>query len=93
MAGELGSNMTWAQLEEVVGKVRSEHAWPMRGHGIKYVRPHIATQSGEIFGIGFDCIRGNKDFFVINEDRNRNLYDWVMEFLNTHPDQVQWAQS
>lgn len=91
MAGELGSNMSWTQLEEVVCKVMNEHTWPLKGHGIKYVRPHFATQSGDIFGISFDCFRGNKDFFVINEDRNRNLYDWVMEFLNTHPDQVQWT--
>lgn len=91
MAGENGKNMTLLQYIDVIEEVMANHQWPMTGHGIKYIRTSFDTRTGDFFGIHFEGIRGLKSFVVINEDRNRDLTEWVMEFLKSPPEEQIWA--
>ncbi len=90
MAGELGKNMTFLQFLDVVELVMNEHKWPMQGHGIKYIRTSFDTRTGDFFGITFEGIRGLKALVVINENRQRDLNQWVLEFLNSPPEEQIW---
>jgi hypothetical protein len=64
------------------------HSWHngIQSHAIKYIRPHFDTRTGDFFGVSFDGLRGRIDFFIVNENRHRDLYEWVVEFLNSDPD-------
>ena len=90
MAGELGSNMSLIQFIEMLELVMEKHKWPMQGHGIKYVRPYFDTRTGDFYGVVFEAIRGTKSLVVVNENRQRDLNQWILEFLNTNPDEISW---
>ena len=92
MAGEHGKNMQLTQFIDVLERVMDEHKWPMQGHGIKYVRPHFDTRTGDFYGVSFESIRGVKNLFVVNEDRHRDLTAWIQEFLNSDPETVEWEE-
>lgn len=34
-----------------------------------------------IYGITFDCLDGPHEFYLVNENRNRNLAKWIDEWL------------
>jgi len=92
MAGENGKNMSLLQFVELLEEIMAKHAWMLgvKGHAIKYVRPHFDTRTGDFYGVTFEGVRGKKDFFVVNEDRDRDLYVWIKEFLDSDPGNVQW---
>jgi hypothetical protein len=90
MAGELGKNMTMDKFVDLTRFIMAEHTFGLRGHMIKYIRPHFDTRTGDFYGVSFDGMFGHKDFFVVNENRNRDLLPWIMDFLSTEPQKAGW---
>ncbi len=93
MAGENGKNMSLEEFIEVLAEIMAKHSWfnGIQGHAIKYVRPHFDTRTGDFYGVTFEGIRGIKDLFVVNENRHRNLTEWIREFLALPPDKAGWV--
>lgn len=89
MAGERGKNMSMPQFQDVLRVIMTDHAWG-KGHWIKYVRPHFDTRTQDFYGVSLDGAFGHKDFFVVNENRDRDLTEWVMDFLCTDPQAAGW---
>ena len=91
MAGERGKNMSMEQFIDLTRFLMTEHTFGLRGHMVKYVRPHFDTRTGDIFGVSFDGMFGHKDFFVVNENRDRNLTIWIMDFFDSDPKTAGWT--
>jgi hypothetical protein len=75
--------MTPQKYNELVEFILKNHSWHngIKGRGIKYIRPHFDTRTGEYYGVKFDGLNP-AEFFVVNENRHRDLFDWVMGWLN-----------
>lgn len=61
-----------------------------KSHLIKYVRPHFDTRTGGFYGITLEGFRGKKEFFIVNENKDKDLYAWVMDFLEKDPKEAGW---
>jgi len=85
--------MDMVDFVDLVSEIMEKHSWfnGIKGHAIKYIRPHFDTRTGNFYGVTFNGIRGRKDFFVVNENRHRNLTQWIREFLDTPPDEAGWS--
>lgn len=81
--------MTLIEFNELVTFIITNHAWggsvPFQGWKIKYIRPHFDTRSQTIFAIEFDGMFDHKVFSVTNENRHRNLKEWIHEWLDSYP--------
>lgn len=72
--------MTFNDLRDFLNYVEKNHKFG-KGKSIKYVTPHIDMRYGNIHAIEF---RGFNDrvFSITNENKDRDLYVWIMEWLN-----------
>jgi hypothetical protein len=84
MAGELGKNMDMVDFIDLVNNIMANHSG-IKGRCIKYIRPHFDTRTGDFYGVTFDGLRGEHDFFVVNEHRQKDLFKWIMEWLASDP--------
>jgi hypothetical protein len=86
--------MNLNQFVNLLCEIMESHSWfnGIKGHAIKYVRPHFDTRTATFFGVTLEGLRGKKDFFVVNENRNKDLAAWVLEFLDTPPMEALWEQ-
>ncbi len=85
--------MSIEQFMELLFEIMEKHRWSgdlMKSHMIKYVRPHFDTRTAMFFGIELEGMRGKKSFFVVNENTDKNLLEWVREFLNKEPKEAGW---
>jgi len=46
---------------------------------IKYIRPTFDTRDRRVFGMYL----GEEEFFIVNENRNKDLLAWIAEYLGT----------
>jgi hypothetical protein len=94
MAGELGKNMTLEQFIDLLAEIAEKHTWfGLKGRKIKYVRPHFDTRSMDFFGVQFQCMGGDVEFFVVNENRNRDLTAWIKEWLKEGEAPSPWGET
>ena len=72
--------MKLEEFTELVDYVHGKHRFGRGGRGIKYIEPVYDTRYGDIFCIIF---RGwdDKIFSLTNENKNRDLKEWVYEWL------------
>lgn len=70
--------------------ILKEHRFGINGHHVKYVRPHFDTRLCVFYGLSLQGMFGQKDFFIVNENRERNLDQWVREFLAKDPNDAGW---
>lgn len=85
-------SMSRQEFDELLTEIMDKHAWGcgVGCHMIKYVRPHFDCRTNEFYGLTLQGMLGKKDFFIVNEDRDRDLTAWVKEFLATPPDEAGW---
>ncbi|MDT2677945.1 hypothetical protein [Enterococcus gallinarum] len=69
--------MSLNQFKELLVHINKFHKFG-KGKSIKYVTPHIDMRFGDIYAIEF---RGFNDkiFSITNENRDKDLYKWIME--------------
>lgn len=65
---------------EVMRHVHAENRFGKGGRHIKYVTPTFDMRTGDIHTIEFRGVE-NKTFSITNENKDRDLYEWVMEWL------------
>lgn len=73
--------MNIEQFHLLLAEIQENHPWPLKGKCIKYVRPHYDTRTRTFFGVTFDTLSGTKEFFIVNENRHRDLCQWITEWL------------
>ena len=74
--------MTYEEFVKVLKYVSSEHKFGGRvGKGIKYVTPTFDLRNGKIHCITFSGWYGEKVFNITNENKDKNLYALVVEWL------------
>lgn len=66
---------------EVMRHVHNEHRFAKGGKNIKYVSPTFDMRTGDIHRIEFHGME-NKVFSITNENADRDLYEWVMRWLD-----------
>jgi hypothetical protein len=76
--------MNSIQYYQLLHYIMENHSWynGIKGRCIKYIRPHFDTRTSQYYGITLDTLEGRENFFAINENQHRNLYEWIMEWLN-----------
>jgi hypothetical protein len=74
--------ITINELNKILYQAYCLHAWPSSGRKIKYVRPYIDNRSGLCYGVVFECVGGTVEFFVVNENKHKNLGQWVWEWMS-----------
>jgi len=93
MAGENGRNMTMPEFIALVADIMHLHGWNtanLNGHMIKYIRPAFDCRTADFYGLTLEGLCGKKDFFTVNENRDRDLTAWVREFLAKPPKEAGW---
>lgn len=72
--------MSIDEFTELLNFIKKYHKFG-KGKSIKYVTPHIDMRFGDIHAVEF---RGFHDrtFSITNENRERDLLAWIMEWLN-----------
>jgi hypothetical protein len=74
--------MTYEEFVKVLKYVTENHKFGSGiGKGIKYVTPTFDLRNGKIHCITFSGWNGEKVFSIINENKDKNLYAWVVEWL------------
>jgi hypothetical protein len=83
--GKEGKDMDMVDFVDLVEEIMKNHSWftGIKGKGIKYIHPHFDTRTGKFHAITFSTMEGDKTFAVVNENRHRNLREWITEWLNS----------
>ena len=80
---EQGKGMTFKEYVELLKYIVDDHGWrnllKEGSKHIKYIRHSFDTRTNLIFSIQLD----DKDFTIVNQNRHRNLKDWIYEYLNS----------
>lgn len=74
--------ITLDEFRELLRHINEGHSFKKgKGKKIKYIEPIIDMRTGKIFAIKF---RGwhDKEFAIVNENRNKNLLELVKEWLD-----------
>lgn len=81
---EKGREMSFKEYTELLQYIVENHGW-RKGFNkngskhIKYVRHSFDTRTNKIFSIQLDY----EDFSIVNENRHRNLKDWIYGYLES----------
>lgn len=78
---DFGKGLSIREYCELLGYINKHHAFGrLTGNGkqIKYISNKVDMRTGTIFSISLD----NVEFTNTNENRHRNLKDWIYEYLN-----------
>lgn len=71
--------MSLEEFNKLYEYIMNNHSFSaVKGKMIKYITPTIDTRSNRIYQIKLD----DKVFSKVNENRHKNLYDWIMEYLD-----------
>ena len=74
--------MTYEEFVTILKAVSVEHKFgKSSGKGIKYVTPTFDLRSGDIHTITFHCWNEDRTFSITNENKDIDLYAWVVEWL------------
>ena len=80
---EQGRGMTYKEYAELLKYIVDNHGWrnicKEGSKHIKYVRNSFDTRTNLIFSIQLD----KEDFTIVNQNRHRNLKDWIYEYLKS----------
>jgi len=80
---EQGRGMTFKEYAELLKFIVDNHGWrnllKEDSKGIKYVRNSFDTRTNLIFSIQLD----NEDFTIVNQNRHRNLKEWIYGYLKS----------
>lgn len=72
--------MSIQEFNELLNYIHKNHSFKdLKGKMIKYISPTIDFRTGCIGKIVIDDVSFNK----VNENRHRNLKNWVLEYLNS----------
>lgn len=76
---EMGKGMTFSEFVELVSYINENHSFKdLKGKHIKYITPTYDTRTNVIH-----CIKLNDTIFSItNENKHRNLKEWIYNYLN-----------
>ena len=78
--------LTLREFNDLVEEIEKNHAFrDARGWQVKYIRPHYDTRTRWFYGISFQTLYGDVDFFIVNENRGRQLGPWIREWLAEKP--------
>ena len=75
--------MNLNDFRDLLNYIEKNHSF-RRGKGkmIKYVSPTCDMRSGDIFHINLRQAGNGVDFSLTNENKDRNLKRWVMDWLD-----------
>ena len=74
--------MNSALLEYLLVYIDREHSFKKgKGKRIKYVVPTIDTRTMRIHAIIFYGMVEDKAFSLTNENKDKDLHEWIMEWL------------
>lgn len=80
---ELKGYMTLEEFNELIAYIQTNHSFPkMEGKKVKYITPIFDTRTGRIFSINLRLAGEGIDFSVTNENKHRNLNEWVRDWLD-----------
>lgn len=75
----IGKNMTLQEYLDLLQFIEENHSFRrMKGKRIKYIGHTYDFRTHEIFSIRID----NVTFTKVNENRHKNLKEWVMNYIN-----------
>lgn len=79
--------MTFLEFRELLNYIQDNHRFSRGGKGIKYVEPTIDMRTGDVFCVSF---RGwnDKTFSKTNENSDRDLKEWIYEWLGEDSDKT-----
>ena len=86
----LKNYMEMNEFLELVNFILTDHRFGEKGHHIKYVKPSFDMRLCVFYGVTLQGMLGTKDFFIVNENRHRNLNEWIREFLAKDPKEAGW---
>lgn len=69
--------MTLEEYNKLVQYINRYHNFGQHGKMIKYIRCSYDTRTQNIFSVTLD----SKSFTIVNDDKDRNLKQWVYDYL------------
>jgi hypothetical protein len=87
----MGKLMTLKEFEELVNYINENHGfWVLTKESskqIKYIEPFYDTRSQKIHFVRFTLQGGiSKEFKILNENRDKNLKEWIYSWLRSEID-------
>ncbi|QUH22066.1 hypothetical protein [Alkaliphilus sp. B6464] len=77
---EHGEDMTLKEYLELVKYINENHSFrQLKGKMIKYISHTLDFRTGHIHRVTLN----HKEFATINENRHRNLKEWIYRYLNS----------
>lgn len=75
--------VTMAEFRSLLEYIDKNHSWRKNmGKKVKYVDSTIDMRNGKIFIITLRSLGYDKEFWIINENKDKNLVDWIKEWLD-----------
>lgn len=72
-------DMSIKEFNDLLQYINKNHSFmTLKGKMIKYISPTIDFRTGHIGKVVLD----DKAFIKVNENRHRNLYKWIKDYLN-----------
>lgn len=75
--------LSWEDFKKVMNEVDKNHRFGRGGKSIKYVDPIIDMRTRDIFNVTFRGSDGERTFHIVNENRDKDLYEMIMDYLNS----------
>lgn len=77
--------LSWKNFREILQFIEENHKFGTGGKSIKYVEPMIDVRTNDIFKVSLRGNDGDHTFDIINENKDKDLTDEVMKYLNENP--------
>lgn len=74
--------MTRTEFEDLILYIHDNHRFGRNGMNIKYVTPTIDMRTGDIHSVTFYYFTDEITLSITNENRNRDLTQWVYKWLS-----------
>lgn len=79
--------MSFEDLRKLLNVIEKQHRFGTsiktpNFKGIKYVDPIIDMRTHDIFCITLRGLYGEKTFSLTNENKDKDLFKWIMEYLD-----------
>lgn len=75
--------MTLQDFTNLLNHIEKNHTWKLaKGRMVKYINPCFDMRIRRVFAVKLRGAFGEKDFAVINENKDKDLYTWITNWLD-----------
>lgn len=75
--------MSLQDFTNLLNYIERNHTWNLaKGRMVKYVEPCFDMRIRRVFAVKLRGAFGEKSFAVINENKDKDLYTWIINWLD-----------